>query len=60
MFSGKENYSGVSRPYLYPPLGLFDQLLNAMTEDSEEEEQGAVAGPGPSQSNKKLQHDDLD
>merc|ERR1719461_740345 len=32
MFSGKKNYSGLSRPYLYPPLGLFDQLLNAMTE----------------------------
>ena len=45
------------------PAGLFDQLLNAMNDDSEEEEQ-AVAGPssgaGGHEQSRKLQHDDLD
>lgn len=45
------------------PAGLFDQLLNAMNDDSEEEEQ-AVAGPssgaGGNEQSRKLQHDDLD
>jgi len=59
-----QNFFGIPPPVRARPggmfSGLFDQLLNAMTEDSEEEEQAAVAGPGPSQSNRKLQHDDLD
>ena len=44
------------------PAGLFDQLLNAMTEDSDEEEGAAVAGPSSSATGhtRKLQHDDLD
>ena len=65
MFSGRATLlpSSYSSNWSLPcSLGIFDQLLSAMTEDSEEEEGPAVAGPsrtasGPS---RKLQQDDLD
>merc|ERR1719384_1582655 len=44
-----QNYFGIPPPVRARPggmfSGLFDQLLNAMTEDSEDEEGAAVAGP---------------
>ena len=62
MFSGKETLNTRNMQYSVP-AGLFDQLLNAMNDDSEEEEQ-AVAGPssgvGGNEQSRKLQHDDLD